>query len=57
MGIVLFWVYDQSPGTERTYRLIDSTVPLAVRLIRLSRLRALGSVTRQVIAIVDDVRG
>ena len=57
MGIVLFWVYDQSPGTERTYRLIDSTVPLAVRLIRLSRLRALGAVTRQVIAIVDDVRG
>jgi hypothetical protein len=32
-------------------------VPLAVRLIRLSRLRALGTVTRQVIAIVDDVRG
>jgi AcrR family transcriptional regulator len=29
MGIVLFWVYDQSPGTERTYRLIDSTVPPA----------------------------
>jgi AcrR family transcriptional regulator len=57
MGIVLFWVYDRSPGTERTYRLIDSTVPLAVRLIRLSRLRALGSVTRQIIAIVDDVRG
>jgi len=57
MGIVLFWVYDQSPGTERTYRLIDSTVPLAVRLIRLSRLRALGAVTRQVIAVVDDVRG
>jgi Tetracyclin repressor-like, C-terminal domain len=57
MGIVLFWVHDRSPGTERTYRLIDSTVPLAVRLIRLSRLRALGTVTRQVIAIVDDVRG
>ena len=57
MGIVLFWVYDRSPGAERTYRLIDTTVPLAVRLVRLSRLRALGAVTRQIVAIVDDVRG
>ena len=56
MGIVLFWVHDNSAGCAKTYRLVDATVPLAERLIRLSRLRALQSVTRQVIAIIDEMR-
>jgi AcrR family transcriptional regulator len=56
MGIVLFWVHDTSAGCAKTYRLIDSTVPLADRLISLSRLRVLRPVSRQVIAIVDDMR-
>ena len=56
MGIVLYWVHDSSPGCAKTYRLIDSTVPLAERLIRLSRLRALNSVTRQLATIIDDLR-
>jgi AcrR family transcriptional regulator len=56
MGIVLFWVHDTSPGCAKTYRLIDSTVPLAERLIRLSRLRMLRSLTRQVTAIIDEMR-
>ena len=41
MGIVLYWVHDTSPGCEKTYRLIDSTTPLAERLIRLARLPGL----------------
>jgi AcrR family transcriptional regulator len=56
MGIVLFWVHDGTPECAKTYRLIDATVPLAERLIRLSRLRALQSVTRQVISIIDEMR-
>jgi hypothetical protein len=50
---VLFWVHDTSAGCAKTYRLIDSTVPLVDRLISLSRLRVLRPVSRQVIAIVD----
>jgi AcrR family transcriptional regulator len=56
MGIVLYWVHDSSPDCAKTYRLIDSTVPLAERLIRLSRYRALNSVTHQIVAIIDDLR-
>lgn len=56
MGIVLFWVHDTSAGCAKTYRLIDSTVPLADRLISLSRLRVLRPVARQVIAVVDEMR-
>ena len=55
MGIVLYWVHDTSPGCERTYRLIDATVPLAERLIRLARLPGLRSLTRQLLRIADDV--
>ena len=56
MGIVLFWVHDSTPGCAKTYRLIDATVPLAERLLRLSRLRTLQPVTRQVISIIDEMR-
>ena len=56
MGIVLFWVHDTTPGCAKTYRLVDATVPLADRLIRLSRLRTLQSVTRQIVSIIDEMR-
>lgn len=56
MGIVLYWVHDTSPDCAKTYRLIDSTAPLAARLVWLSRLPVLRSLVRQVLTIVDDVR-
>ena len=55
MGIVLYWVHDTSPGCEKTYRLIDSTAPLAERVIRLARLPGLRSLTQRLLRIADDV--
>ena len=55
MGIVLYWVHDTSQGCEKTYRLIDSTAPLAERLIRLARLPGPRSLTRRLLRIADDV--
>jgi hypothetical protein len=40
---------------EKTYRLIDSTAPLAERLIRLARLPGLRSLTRRLLRVADDV--
>jgi AcrR family transcriptional regulator len=57
MGIVLYWVHDTSPGCEKTYRLIDATVPLAERVIRLARIPVMRSLTRQTLAVVDEIRG
>jgi AcrR family transcriptional regulator len=54
--IVRYWVHDTSPGCVKTYRLIDSTAPIAARLIRLAWLPGLRSVLRQVISAVDDAR-
>lgn len=56
MGVVLYWVHDESPDCAKTYRLIDSTAPLAARLVWLSRFPVLRSLVRQVLLIVDDVR-
>jgi hypothetical protein len=57
MGIVLYWVHDTSPGCAKTYRLIDLTAPLAERLVRLARLPMLRSMTRRLLAVLDEVLG
>jgi AcrR family transcriptional regulator len=56
LGIVLYWVHDTSPGCARTYYLIDRTVPVVDRLIRMSRLPVLRSTLTDVLALVDDLR-
>jgi transposase-like protein len=52
-----YWVHDASPGCEKTYRLIDLTAPLAERLVRLARLPVLRSMTRRLLAVLDEVLG
>jgi AcrR family transcriptional regulator len=56
LGIVLYWVHDTSPGRARSYYLIDRTVPLVDRLIRMSRLPMLRSTLDDVLALVTDLR-
>jgi hypothetical protein len=38
MGVVLFWVYDDSEDQRRTRTLIDKAAPLVDRTARLTRL-------------------
>ena len=56
LGVVLDWVHDTSPGCSRTYLLIDRTVPLVDRLIRMSRLPVLRSTLADIVSLVDDLR-
>jgi AcrR family transcriptional regulator len=55
MGVVLFWVHDRSPGCRRTRMLVERTVPLIDRLVRLSRVRVLRPVTRDVVGLIRDL--
>ncbi|NEB39806.1 TetR family transcriptional regulator [Streptomyces sp. SID14515] len=48
MGLVLFWVYDRTEGTERSRRLVERTAPIAARAIALSRFRVLRPLVRQI---------
>jgi AcrR family transcriptional regulator len=56
LGVVLFWVHDSSPGTARTHLLVDRTVPMVARLVRLSRLPVLRPMGRQAADLVRLLR-
>ena len=57
MGVVLFWVYDRSPGSRRTYLLVDRSVPIVVRLVGLARYRLLRPLVDDVLSLLRDLRG
>ncbi len=56
MGVILYWVHDSSPGSARTYHLIDVTAPVAARLVALSRLPMLRSTVRDITRLIDNLR-
>jgi hypothetical protein len=56
MGIVLYWVHDDSPGCRKTYLLVERTVPLVNRMVSMSRLPGFSSVTRDLVGIIREVR-
>ena len=56
LGIVLFWVHDRSPDSARTHLLVERTVPMVARLVRLSRLPVLRPMSRQVVDLLHVLR-
>ena len=55
MGIILFWMYDRSPGQRRTRKLIEKSLIIVVRLIKISGLPLLRPVRRMVVELVETV--
>ncbi|HJP90693.1 MAG TPA: TetR family transcriptional regulator [Pyrinomonadaceae bacterium] len=56
MGIVLFWIHDQSPKHRRTYRLIDHTVDLVDKLIHLASNPFMRPLRKQALLLMDELR-
>lgn len=56
LGLVLFWVHDRSENQRRTVELARRAIPLIDRLVRLSRLRPLRPVVREVLDLTADLR-
>lgn len=57
MGVVLFWVHDDSPEQQRTRALIEQGVPIVDRLLRLTRLPVVRGIVDDVIGLLRAVRG
>ncbi|MFI5710071.1 TetR family transcriptional regulator [Kribbella sp. NPDC051620] len=57
MGIVLFWVHDDSKGLRRTQLLITSTVPLVDRLLRLTRIPGVKGVVNDLVGVIRQLKG
>jgi AcrR family transcriptional regulator len=56
MGIILYWVHDGSPGSERTYALIDRTVPVVERLIGIAKLPVVRPMVRELVSMLTELR-
>ncbi|HEY1971389.1 MAG TPA: TetR family transcriptional regulator [Pseudonocardia sp.] len=56
LGVILYWVHDTSPDLARTHQLIEHTVPIIARLVRLSRLAVIRPLSRQAADLVTMLR-
>jgi AcrR family transcriptional regulator len=56
MGIVLFWIHDRSPGCARSYRFMEQSVKLVVRLISLAQIPVLRPLFREILKVVAELR-
>jgi AcrR family transcriptional regulator len=56
MAVILFWIHDESPGFQRTHRLIDHTVGLIARLLGLANLPLMGPLRKRTLSLLDDLR-
>ena len=56
MGVILYWVHDSSPACEKTYALIDRTVPIVERLIGIAKLPVVRPMVRELVGMLDELR-
>jgi AcrR family transcriptional regulator len=56
LGVILYWVHDESDGAGRTFELVERTTPLIVKLIGLSRLPGTKSVVADVLDLIHSLR-
>jgi AcrR family transcriptional regulator len=57
MGVILFWVVDESPAETRTARLLDLSTKSVAALIRLSSLPLMRPVRTTAIELVQLIKG
>lgn len=55
MGLILFWMFDDSPRQQRTKNLVDGSLDLIVRLLALSSLPLMGPVRKRVLDVLRAV--
>jgi AcrR family transcriptional regulator len=55
MGLILFWIYDRSPGQARTRTLIRKSVAVVERLVKLASFPPMSPVRRMVVDLMRTV--
>ncbi|WP_420492924.1 TetR family transcriptional regulator [Kitasatospora camelliae] len=54
MVVVLYWVFDRTPDTERTREFVRRSTPMAARVINLSRYRVFRPIVRDAKGLIQD---
>jgi AcrR family transcriptional regulator len=52
MGLIYFWIVDESPGQRRTQRLLDATLDLVVQLLKVSSLPLMAPLRKRVVKVL-----
>ena len=53
MGLILYWIYDRSPEQARTALLVDKSVALVTRLIKLASFPPLRPLRKAAVELID----
>ena len=57
MGLILFWIYDRSPGQKRTRTLREKSLPLLVSALKLSRFALLKPLRAKIVDLIVTAEG
>ena len=57
MGVIFFWVIDESPDQARTARLLDLAAKGVVTLIRVSALPLMRPLRKTALQLIEIVKG
>ena len=57
MGIIFFWLHDQSDEQKRTNRLLKETLGILLRLLQLSALPLMKPLNQKVVSIISIIEG
>lgn len=55
MGLIYYWITDESPGQQRTQRLVDATLDLLIQLLRASSLPFMGPLRKKALKVLRAV--
>lgn len=55
MGLIYFWITDQSPRQERTRKLVDATLDLVVQLLKVSSLPFMGPLRKRALKVLQAI--
>ena len=52
MGIIYLWITDESPGQERTHRVLGATLDLVVQLLKAASLPFMGPLRKKAVKVI-----
>ncbi len=52
MGLIYYWITDESPGQRRTQRLLDATLDLVVQLLQAASLPFMGPLRKRALKVL-----
>ncbi|MBX7148595.1 TetR/AcrR family transcriptional regulator [bacterium] len=55
MGLIFFWIYDNSPDQQKTLRLLDKSFGMIESLLKLSKNPLLGSIRKNILALLGEL--